>query len=375
MIIMNKNRKKRKMILQIIYIIIIAIVVVIGGVFTFITYHINHISKMTFEDMLFYMTKNNKNAIITVGIIQNGKLSYTLYGENGKVLPQAEHVYEIGSLTKTFTASLVFKAISEGKINLDDRIDKYLELPPKDYYPTIRRLLAHISGYKSHYFETKMVSNFFNGGNDFYEIPTEKLIERIGKTNLKNHDYKFKYSNFGISVVGAVLATVYKKDYATLMNDYIKEELDMNSTKISDGFGDLGNYWEWAENDAYLPAGALTSNIEDMLKYAQIQINELIDYVPDTHEAFTQINATSIFNAKMNIRMDSIGATWLIDSENNIIWHNGGTTNYNCYLGFDPNRQLAVVLLSNLPPNYRMPVTVLGVKLLMNLQKQGMIDK
>jgi CubicO group peptidase (beta-lactamase class C family) len=361
--------KRRKRALTIICIGIAVIAVGIGGFFAFTAYQINQIPKMKFEDMLAYTTKSNKKALVAVGIIQNGEASYTLYGENGTTLPQAEHIYEIGSLTKTFTVSLLYKAVSEGRISLDDNINKYLDLPVKDYYPTIRRLITHSSGYKGYYFETQMVSNFFRGRNDFYGISKTQLIERIGKIDLENRDCNFNYSNFGIAVVGAVLSEIYEEDYPTIINEYIAEEFGLENTKISDGSGDLGNYWDWAENDAYMPAGALTSTIEDMLKYAQLQMNEMPEYLSDTHETLAKVNATSESNAKMNIHMDSMGAAWIIDTGNNIIWHNGGTDDYNCYLGFDLNKQIAVVVLSDLSPNYRIPATVMGVKLLTDLQK------
>lgn len=357
--------------MTIVCIAIVLVAVGIGGFFAFSSYQINQIPKMTFWDMLSYTTKNNDKAIITVGIIQNGEVSYTVYGENGTTLEQSEYIYEIGSLTKTFTASLLYKAISEGKINIDDGIDKYLELPEKDYYPTIKRLITHTSGYKGYYFETQMISNFFHGRNDFYGISKEQLIERIGKVDLEDKDYDFNYSNFGLAVVGAVLSEIYQEDYTTLINNYISEELGLRSTKISDGSGDLGNYWDWLDSDAYMPAGALTSTIEDMLEYAQLQMNETPEYLSASHELLAEINATSSSNAKMNIHMDSIGAAWIFDTENNIIWHNGGTDNYNCYLGFDPDKQIAIVILSNLSPNYRIPATVMGVKLLTDLQKES----
>ena len=216
----------------------------------------------------------------------------------------------------------------------------------------------------------QMVSNFFAGRNSFYMVSDKKLIEQIGKINLKDRDYDYRYSNFGISVIGAVLSGVYNVDYATLVNNYIKEELGLFNTGIFDVSGDLGNYWDWAENDAYIPAGALTSTIEDMLQYAQIQMKEVPEYLSGTHEVLAQINATPAINSKMDIRMDFIGAAWIIDSKNKLIWHNGGTNNYNSYLGFDKDRQIAVVILSNLPPNYRIPATVMGAKLLKELQQK-----
>ena len=65
--------------------------------------------------------------------------------------------------------------------------------------------------------------------------------------------------------------------------------------------------------------------------------------------------------------MDEIGMAWIIDSRNGFVWHNGGTGNYNSYLGFDKESSTAVVVLSNTAPGYRIPATVLGVKLLNEL--------
>ena len=195
------------------------------------------------------------------------------------------------------------------------------------------------------------------------------LLKRLGKVNLKDADYSFKYSNFGMAAVGAVLEQVYDKDYRTLMNSYVSDELGLLHTQVSDGSGDLGKNWEWGEADAYIPAGAIVSDISDMMKYALLQMQEKPEYLSMAHEPLAEVNATTATNEKMNIRMDAVAAGWIIDSKNNIIWHNGATGNYNSYLGFDQENQLAVVILSNLPPNYRIPATVMGIKLLTSLQK------
>jgi CubicO group peptidase (beta-lactamase class C family) len=265
---------------------------------------------------------------------------------------------------------MLFKALSEGKVSLDDSIDKYIDLPDKEYYPTIKRILTHTSGYNGLYFEADMVSSFFKGKNYFNGISKVHTIKRIGNINLNNKDYAFKYANFGYAVLGAVLFEIYGEEYTQLVNDYIKTDLGLYNTQVSDGKGDLGRYWAWDENDAYISAGALTSSIGDMMKYAQIQMNNEPAYISGTHDVLAKINATTPNRAKLNVRMDSIGAAWIIDDSNDIIWHSGGTTNYNSYLGFDPNRKIAVAVLTNLSPNYRIPAAVIGVKLLMDLQKK-----
>ena len=106
-----------------------------------------------------------------------------------------------------------------------------------------------------------------------------------------------------------------------------------------------------------------------MLAYAQMQLDEEGCFGL-CHEPLKKIDATTDNYEMLNIHLDSIGMGWIIDEENGIIWHNGGTDNYNSYLGFDPESGTAVVILSNLSPNYRIPSTVLGVKLMEELRNR-----
>lgn len=361
----HQKRRVRKMVIAIVSIFICALLVLCGAMF-YGKYQMSKIPTLSFREVLEYSTKDNPDAVITVGIIKDGEVSYTVYGENGKELPAKLHIYEIGSLTKTFTAAMISKAVQEEKIDMSATIDQYLDLPKGNLYPSIVELLTHTSGYKGFYFENPMVSNFLRGRNDFYGVSTEMLIERIAKLSLQNEEHKFNYSNFGYAVLGLVLEAVYESNYTSLLNKFVQNELNLKGTEISDKSGDLGKYWDWKENDAYLPAGAITSNISDMLAFAQIQLDEY-DYFADCHKSLKKINASNERYKMMDINMDEIGMAWLIDKENNIIWHNGGTGNYNSYLGFNLKTGMAVVVFSNLSPNTKIPATVLGVKLLTEL--------
>lgn len=322
--------------------------------------------ELTFKESLEYTTGNNPDAVITVGIIKDGEATYKVYGNNGELLPAELHTYEIGSLTKTFTAAMINKAVGEGKINLDSTIDNYLTLPEGNEYPTVKELLTHTSGYEGYYFEAPMIFNFLVGKNDFCAITKQMLLDKASSLNMDKNDYNFNYSNFGYAVLGLILESVYGTDYTTLLNDFTQNELKLKNTKISEENGDLENYWDWQAQDAYLSAGAITSDISDMLLYAQMQL-ENNTYFADCHKSIKQINANSDFYESMDVRMDEIGLAWIIDSKNEIVWHNGGTGDYNSYLGFSPKTDTAVIILSNLPPSYRIPSTVLGVKLLKEL--------
>jgi len=363
------KQKKRNIIT---FTILISIIFVIGGYFLYGNYINNKISKMTFIEMVNFTTKNNNNAAITVGVINNGIISYKVYGKNAEIIQNNGYVYEIGSITKTFIASILQKAILEGEINLNSSINSYLDLPKKVYYPTLKQLITHTSGYKDYYLNLTIILNYLNKDkNSFYGINNEKLIERIGKIDLLKNEHDFLYSNFGIAVIGAVLSKVYNKNISELINEYIKTELELENTMIFNNSGNLGNYWIWDFNDAFIPAGALTSTIDDMLKYTQFHMDGIHDYLLKTHEILVNRVIVSENNfTRMNIRIDGIGMAWMIDKVNNVIWHNGGTSNYNSYLGFDKEKNIGVVVLSNLSPDYRVSATAMGIKYLLELQNE-----
>jgi CubicO group peptidase (beta-lactamase class C family) len=319
--------------------------------------------------MIEYTAKGVKKAIVTVGIILNGQMSYKVYGENGREIPQKEHVYEIGSITKTFTTSLLSKAINENKVSLDNSISLFFNLPSKDYYPSIKRIITHTSGYKSFYYEGYVSTNFLNSVNSFYRITKKAFFNRIGTINLENKDYPFEYSNFNMAIAGLIIESIYNEDYMTLMNSYIKNDLGLNHTKISDGSGDLSNFWLWDTGNPYIASGAIISNITDMMQYAKMQMDEIPLYLGLSHSIFAQVNATISDYMKLGIRIDAVGAGWMIDTVNNTIWHNGGTGNYNSYLGLNKTKNIAVVVLSNMAPDFRFNATAIGVKLLKELEE------
>lgn len=364
---MGRIRKRTKKAIGIFLAVILCAVLILIGIVTYGKYQMSKIPELTFEQALKYTTKDKPDAVITVGIIKDGETSYKVYGENGKELPAELHEYEIGSLTKTFTAALINKASIEGKIDIDDTIDSYLSLPHGNKYPTIKELLTHTSGYKAYYFESPMIANHLNGRNDFYGVTKEMALEKAGGLSVENENHEFAYSNYGYAVLGLVLEAVYDADYRALVNDFAQNELGLTDTKISDKSGDLGNYWDWKDTDAYLSAGAIASNISDMLSYARMQL-ENDTYFAGCHNSLETIHASTEEYKVMGIHMDEIGMSWLIDSENGIVWHNGGTGDYNCYLGFHPETGTAVVVLSTLAPSDRIPATVLGVKRLLELQ-------
>ena len=355
--------KKRKLKIFTIIVIIIIFLYFIYNLISGIIYKnkMKEISQYTSNQMIDYTLNNNENAIISVAIYNENGITYNVYGADYNL----NYDYEIGSITKTFTAMLVSKAIEEERINLDDSISNYLELENR-YYPTIKRIITHTSGLKPYYLSLQKIKNYFAGGNDFYNISKEQLLKELNKTRLEERDYNFNYSNFGVSALGLVLEKVYDKNYNELLEEYL-QQLDMNNTTIATGTGNLSGYWKWNENDGYIPSGAIISNIEDMSKYLETLITSDENYVINVAESLTDINVENEIYNMLDVNIDRVGMTWMIDNKNNIIWHNGSTTNFNSYIGFNRKKKIGVVVLSNISPQKDINMTLIGNKVMHEL--------
>lgn len=366
----NNATKKHKTNIMIACIALLLFVVTLSGT-ALSLYAKNMIKKipaLSFDEALAYTLKDNEEALITVGIVKGGQHSFMVYGNNGEVLSSQSHTYEIGSLTKTFTAALIAKDVQEGRLALEDTIDMHLSLPKGTVYPTIAELLTHTSSYKPYYFEWPMVGNFLTRKNDFYGITKDMVKKKISSLHDSDTSHAFEYSNFGYAVLGLILEEIHDHTYAFLVDEFIQHELHLQNTRITDRQGDLSNYWDWNVDDAYLPAGGIVSNIDDMLEYAHMLLDDE-RFSMMFSKPIKKINATSNRYEMLDIHMDFIGMAWIFDEQNDIIWHNGGTGHYNSYLGFDGESKTAVVILSNLSPDTRLPSTVLGVKLMKELRK------
>lgn len=361
--ILLKRKKNIITIISSLLSFVLLITLTFGGIILNGQNNFSKLEDMSSLEMINYCL--DKDSKISVGIIENGNISYHTFGFNGK--EDKLYDYEIGSISKTFVGLLCAKAINENKLDIKDSISKYLDLDDSKYYPTIERLLTHTSGYKAYYFENQMIGNkFAHITNDFYGISKKQILDKVKDVSLENKDYSFEYSNFGISVLGLVLENIYDDNFTNLLNDYLFNELDLSNTKVAKQSGNLYNYWKWKNDDGYIPAGSIISNIKDMVSYLSLFLSNNIEYSSDVYKKIKDINANNDTYEKMNIRLDSIGMTWILDEKNNIVWHNGATTNFNSYIGFTKDKKKGVVVLSNLSANDKISMTVIGTKILID---------
>ena len=319
------------------------------------------------KEMIQSLTKGVRNARVTVGIVQNGEMSFTVYGENAKVLPNREYIYDIGSISKAITGHLFARAIHENLItlaDLDTSIDRFLDLPHKNYYPTIRRLLTHTSGYKYQYaYFTPPKPDPF--ANPFYGVTRGMTLHHVRTINLENKDYKFDYSNFGLAVAGMALENIFDKDYTSLVNGYFRN-LGLNSTRVGNGTGNLSFHYRWNNDNPYIAAGGIVSTVGDLMKFAQMQMDNTIPYAEYAYRTWAE-NLDTVFDfPEIGNHTDAMGLGWHIDTSSNIIWHGGALDTFCTYMGFNVNEGIAVVVLSNI--RSRIPTWIIGSQIFKELR-------
>ncbi|WP_141434329.1 serine hydrolase [Bacillus sp. 03113] len=321
--------------------------------------------------------RGKKYLKLTVGYFTDNNSVIKIYNENGELDPSKKYHYEIGSITKTFTVSLLSKYVFENKLSINDSIQKYIEELKEDkYYPTLLRLATHSSGYsgrlplnKREYYN--LILGLTIGGdmnkNNPLNMDFNKMKMLIEKNALKDADYSWKYSNFGMSLIGYGLGTVSSKGYWDTMNDFLHNELGLNDTYLGTSNNNLHGYdrknndcgnWNWTKENLISPAGAISSTADDLLKYAKINIYEDKPYLSLCHKK----------HGNGNKKYD-MGLGWLLlKKNNNVILHGGGTGCFSSFLGIDKEMKVASVVLAN----YRLGINDdenIGISLLESLQK------
>jgi len=294
------------------------------------------------------------NIKLTIGTLVDGEKTIQVFGHGGEVANE-DYLYEIGSITKTFTTSLLAKLIHEGVMSLDDAISKYFDGLDGDYYPTLRRLATHTAGY-GHYpasfldgFKSLIlprVTGSRNGGvlPGFVEIDEKKMKKLLHENKKEDKDYPWAYSNFGLGLVGYALGKASGAGYQAAMGEFLKNDLEMpnsfthvkNSTLQAYDRKNrkIGN-WDFS-NTVLDGTGCINSTAEDMLTYAGKQMDGS-SYLSLAHEIKTSIS-----------KKYGSGLAWVIDKDNTqLIMHGGGTGGFDSLLIIDKQKKNAVVVLSN----------------------------
>ena len=171
---------------------------------------------------------------VSVAIVKDGKVvlakGYGLANVELGVPATADTVYQLASVTKTFTATAIMMLVAEGKLALDDRItDRLPDLPAAWQDVTVRHLLSHTSGIKSY----TSVRDFYKSTRKDYA--RREILDLVAKEPLEfAPGEKWNYCNTGYFLLGMLIEKVTGKQYGEFMDERIFKPLGMTRTRVND---------------------------------------------------------------------------------------------------------------------------------------------
>lgn len=310
---------------------------------------------------------------LSIGIYDNGKTTYYNYGicsDENPVPPDNQTIYEIGSITKTFTTAALVQLVEEGKVKYEDQIAKYL---PKEVVNwgdsvaiTLEELATHQSGLPR--LPNNMIKHMLlNMDNPYKKYGEQNLYDFLKSYTPELKDQrKVAYSNLGMGLLGYILAQVSNISYNELIQTKITKPLGMANTYADfidekqvtghNGYGKPTSAWELK---ALKGAGSIRSNTADLMKYMIANIQSKFPF-EETHH----------FKADFDEKT-KIGLAWLTiypkDTNLELLFHNGGTGGFRSTLLFSKETQQGVVVLSNGIHS----VDAIGIRIMEFLEKQS----
>lgn len=288
---------------------------------------------------------------LVIGVVDGDRSEVVAFGtlDDGKA-PGGDTVYEIGSITKTFTATLLAQAVLAGRVTLDTPVAQLLpdfKIPSRGAKEITLGLLAtQYSGLP------RLPSNMLpkDGADPYADYDAAKLKAFLAEYELpRDPGATYEYSNLGFGLLGYALAQSEHTGWSALTDDRILKPLGMtmSGAALSDamrahlapGHDSIGNGAKNWDFDALAGAGAIRSTANDLLRY--MKANMGIDQSPLA--AAMKLAQAPLSDANKTNR---IGLAWMT-SRTGIVWHNGGTGGYRSFLGFTADRQHGVIILSN----------------------------
>jgi serine-type D-Ala-D-Ala carboxypeptidase/endopeptidase len=291
--------------------------------------------------------------------------------ETGKP-PAADTVFEIGSITKTFTAAVLAEEVLGGKVKLTDPVQKYLPGGVALAQVGERPIeLGDIATQRSGL--PRMPASFApaNPADPYADFGDKKLWEAVSTVKpARAPGAAYEYSNFGFGLLGEILSRETGMPYRDLVKTRIFVPLSMTSTdtvltdalerRSAQGYGPGGmpaHHWAF---DAFAGAGAINSTVADMLAY--LRANMTASAAASSSTLSRALAMAHELRADMSPEAKTqIGLAWMTTPASGARWHNGGTGGFMSFIGFTDDGKRGVVILSN--QGFR-PVDQIGFHLL-----------
>jgi CubicO group peptidase (beta-lactamase class C family) len=290
---------------------------------------------------------------LAIAVVEGEDISFYGFIKKDSIFEVKENataIFEIGSITKVFTSTLLAHQVVNKKMKLDQLVKKLLPFKLKGNPKiTLESLSNHTSGLP------RLPDNLFpmmvnNPSNPYKGYNAEKLKEYCTKQlSLTNEiGAQSNYSNLGAGLLGYAICQKTKKSYETLLQEFIFTPLKMNQSTTNRSLveeqlirglspeGKVTNNWDL---EVLAPAGNILSSVQDLSKFVFANF--------DTENPVYKLQQTKTKIISKNM---AIALGWhIVQSKTGkkLHWHNGGTGGYTSSMAIDLSNKRGVVLLSN----------------------------
>ncbi len=299
---------------------------------------------------------NGSSTGIAIGVIDAQGTHFHNFGVKSLTTqkPVDEHsVFEIGSISKTFTGLLLADQVTKGELQLTTPLQ---DLLPSGVTAPSRNgeaiTLVHMSNHTSALPRLPDNMRPANPNNPYADYSEEQLYEFLSRYQLpRDIGSEYEYSNYAAGLLGHVLAAKNKMSYEALLLKTIAQPLGMKNTGITltpnmkehlaMGHSGPTQVENW-DLTTLAGAGAIRSTVVDMLNYVSANMGtQKSDLYPAMQLSHT--------NTRKAGEDPQVGLGWHISEHNGreFVWHNGGTGGYRTFVGFVKGGNKGVVVLSN----------------------------
>lgn len=303
------------------------------------------------SEIIFESTKVfPNNTQLSIAIISNGKVSY--YGikklsDAISTIDNQKSVFEIGSISKVFTSTLLANFVINGKVKLNENINDYLKTPFNNNIEiTFVDLANHTSGLPR--LPTNLDLSKVNPENPYKDYNEKELKEYLTNQLELSKKGKYQYSNLGAGLLAYTLSKIDNVSFESLLQNKIFSKYDMqNSTANSNKI--KGNLVRGLNNEGIeVPnwdfsvlagAGAIFSTVEDLSHFAISQFDDSNKELKLTREKTFEINDNMDISLGWHILKSQSDNLWY--------WHNGGTGGYSSSMVIDDKSKNGIIILSN----------------------------
>lgn len=284
-----------------------------------------------------------------VGLYDNGTVSVVAFGQVGRDderPPDGGTTFEIGSISKVFTALLAQVLADRGVLGWDDPISKYLPdtefRSPAVANVTLRELASHTSGLP------RIPDNMRTEDplDPYAGYEREDLLSFIAAMTSDRLEKSYDYSNLGAGLLGLIAGDVAGNGYAEGVQRHILQPLGMSNSsvglsdaqaeRLAHGFSQGADMPNWDGFDAMAGAGAIVSTTNDLLRFVE---RNFVD-----GPAMKSLLAIREPQAEGDTALGWHLHT--VTDDDRVFWHNGGTGGYASYLGLRPATRTGVVILT-----------------------------